>query len=175
MFISPPCERWHALQVRPKHERKVAASLREIGQQEFLPLLYDDRSTRGGEGPLFPGYVFCKIDWLNGPRLYRIAGIIRVVGAGKTPVPIDDGEIDAIRRVVESCVEYQPCPFRKQGTPVQIARGPLAGITGTIMEPRSRQIVLSVSLMCRSVAVTIDPDLLTWLEPLSTAGASGAA
>ncbi len=158
--------RWYALHVRPQCERSVAFHLHEHGQESFLPT-YAKPSPGGHnssrETPLFPGYVFCRIDWERGPRLYLIPGLICAVGMGKKPLPIEDDEIDAIRRVKENRIESKPCPFGAPGTPVRVVKGPLAGIQGIVERPLAGEVVISVSLLRRSVAVKIDPDCLAIL------------
>src|SRR5947209_3656012 len=105
--------RWYALHVRPQCERPVALHLRGNGQESFLPT-YRKEGPGGHscsrESPLFPGYVFCRIDWERGPRLYLIPGIICAVGMGKKPLPIEDDEIEAIRRITEYRMASEPCP-----------------------------------------------------------------
>jgi transcription antitermination factor NusG len=155
--------RWYALYVKAHSERIVALQLREYGQESFLPTYR--REAAGAyssvkEEPLFPGYVFCRLDWETGPKLYRIPGIIRVVGIGKTPVPIEDDEIGAIKRVAENRSESEPCPFGVAGTPVRVVRGPLEGLEGIVAKRLAGAIVISVSLLKRSVAVKMDPECL---------------
>jgi len=48
--------------------------------------------------PLFPGYLFIHMEWRTGPRLYKVPGILEVLGSGGTPLPVTELEIDAIRR-----------------------------------------------------------------------------
>jgi transcription antitermination factor NusG len=155
--------RWYALYVKAHSERIVASQLREYGQESFLPTYKIGAAGAhypAREAPLFPGYVFCRLDWETGPKLYRIPGIIRVVGIGKTPVPIEDDEIGAIRRVTENSSEPEPCPFGVAGTPVRVVKGPLEGIEGIVAKRLAGAIVISVSLLKRSVAVKMDPECL---------------
>src|SRR5690242_9689932 len=57
---------WYAIRVKPNHEKPVAATLRGKGYQEFLPLSrtrrqWSDR-VKVLDLPLFPGYVFCRLN-----------------------------------------------------------------------------------------------------------------
>ena len=173
MLISQTNPRWYALHVRPLCERSVAFHLREHGQESFLPLY--KKNSSGNHNPsrdalLFPGYVFCRIDWERGPKLYLIPGIICAVGMGKKPLPIEDDEIEAIKRVTESRIDSEPCPFGRRGTPVRIIKGPLAGIEGIVEKPLANEIVISVSLLRRSVAVKIDPGCLAIMSDRAGGG-----
>lgn len=64
--------RWFVIQVRPRYEKIVASVLRAKGYEEFLPLhtarrRWSDR-TKELEVPLFPGYLFCRLDPWRGSR-----------------------------------------------------------------------------------------------------------
>jgi transcription antitermination factor NusG len=138
--------------------------LKDFGYEEFLPLR-KIRQLGGGlfsHTPLFPGYTLCKIDLTNGPKLYHVPGFIRIVGAGKSPIPIENHEIEAIKKIHQSCLDFCPCAFGTPGEKVRITRGPLAGIDGIIENCKNRQIVVSVSLLRRAVAVAIEPEWLTY-------------
>jgi len=158
--------RWYALHVRPQCERSVALHLREHAQESFLPT-YKKHGPGGQnvsrEAPLFPGYVFCRVDWERGFKLYLIPGIIGAVGMGKKPIAIEDDEIEAIRRIAENRMDSEPCPFGVSGTPVRVIKGPLAGIEGIVVKPLAGEIVISISLLRRSVAINIDPECLVIL------------
>ena len=158
--------RWYALHVRPQCERSVALHLREHGQESFLPT-YKKHGPGGHntsrEAPLFPGYVFCQVDWERGFKLYLIPGIIGAVGMGKKPLAIENDEIEAIRRIAENRMDSEPCPFGVPGTPVRVIKGPLAGIEGIVVKPLAGEIVISISLLRRSVAINIDPECLVIL------------
>jgi transcription antitermination factor NusG len=77
---------------------------------------------------------------------------------------VQEEEIDAIRRVMESGVAAQPWPYLKVGEIVRIETGPLEGLTGIVTRIRNAyRLVVSVSLLMRSVAVELDS---RWIKPL---------
>src|SRR5580698_3809976 len=121
---------WYALRVKSKFESVASATLRGKGYREFLPLYRSRRrwSDRVKEidVPLFPGYLFCHFD--AGSRLLPILttpGVVSIVGAGKTPVPVSEAEIDAIQAVVRSGLPALPWPCLTVGSRVLIEAGPL--------------------------------------------------
>jgi transcription antitermination factor NusG len=115
------------------------------------------------EEPLFPGYVFCKLDPSNQFPVLVTPGVISIVGAGKKPIPIDDSEMSAIETAVRSGVPREPWPFLHIGQRVSITSGPLSGLEGILHQVKdSRRLVLSVTLLRRSVAVQIESD---WVRP----------
>jgi transcription antitermination factor NusG len=88
-------------------------------------------------------------------------GVMHFVGFGSTPAPVDDKEIAAIERIVESGAAGQPWPYLKVGERVEIISGPLTGLDGFLQEIKGdRRLVVGVSLLQRSLAVEIDP---SWL------------
>jgi transcription antitermination factor NusG len=158
---------WYALQVRPRFEKLVASTLLNKGIEGFLPL-YRKRSRwsdriKEVELPLFPGYLFCRFDINHRLPILITPGVMHVVGIGKTPHPVENGEIEALQAVVISGLQAEPRSFLNVGEKVRIEIGPLAGIEGILLALKgSRQLIVSVNLLQRSVAVTIDE---SWVVP----------
>src|SRR6267143_5376043 len=95
---------WFALQVKSRYESVVTAHLDGKGYEWFLPLYkcrrrWSDR-LKEIECPLFPGYVFCRLNSLDRLPILIIPGVVLIVGTGKIPVPIDETEIAAIQAAV---------------------------------------------------------------------------
>src|SRR5580658_10194171 len=94
-------ERWFAVRVKSRCEKVVATIARNKGFEEFLPL-YQSRSRwsdrlKAIELPLFPGYIFCRLDPRQRLPLLTIPGVLHFVGVGKVPTAIDDAEIAGIQ------------------------------------------------------------------------------
>ena len=92
-------------------------------------------------------------------------GVIGIVGAGRTPVPLDDEEIEAVRAILRSGLAAQPWPLLRVGSKVYLERGPLTGVEGIITNTdKVYRLVVTVSLLQRSVAVEIDRE---WARPIA--------
>ena len=159
---------WYAVRVRSRFENVVAKHLHARGYELFLPLYKDQRQWSDRlseiELPLFPGYVFCRFNPVNRLPILSIPGVVHLVGVGKVPVPVDDTEIAAIQAAFKSGLTARPWPFLKVGQRVRIERGPLFGVEGILVEVRGlRRLVLSISLLQRSVAVQVDA---AWVSPI---------
>src|SRR5579863_2483916 len=93
---------WFALRVKSRSEKIVATIARNKGFEEFLPLYQSRRRWsdrfKSVELPLFPGYVFCRLNPEFRLPLLTIPGVMSFVGIGKVPVPIEEAEIAAIKR-----------------------------------------------------------------------------
>ncbi len=159
---------WFALQVRGRYENYVATFLHGKGYEWFLPLYksrrrWSDR-IKELELPLFPGYVFCRFNLQKRLPVLLTPGVIRIVGIGRAPLPIDEEEITAIQTVVNSGLPTQPWQFLQIGQRVRIEYGALCGLEGILLELKGHhRIVVSVTLLQRSVAVEIDTD---WVSPI---------
>jgi transcription antitermination factor NusG len=159
---------WFALRVKPRFEKTVATMARNKGYVEFLPLYqcrrrWSDR-FQSVEVPLFPGYVFCQINPEFRLPLLTIPGALHFVGIGRIPCPIDDLEIAALQTAMGSGLWAEPWPFLDIGQQVRLEEGPLAGLEGLLVEVRNKhRLIVSVSLLKRSMAVEIDRD---WVRPL---------
>jgi transcription antitermination factor NusG len=173
-------ERWYALRVRSNREKLVQSVLRGKGYVEFLPSYrklsrWSDR-LRELDRPLFPGYVFARLDINRRLPVLMISGVIQIIGAGNTPESVDDSELEAIKRLVASGFPVAPWPYPREGEPVLVERGPLAGVEGTLLRRKGRDnLVVSVSLLQRSVAAEVERDSLRPIEAFSRARSSSSA
>jgi transcription antitermination factor NusG len=154
-------QRWFALQVRTRWESSTAVLLSGKGYQTLLPTYRTKKRWSGKlreiNAPLFPGYVFCQFDVQKRLPILVTPGVIAVVGCGKIPLPVDEGEIAAIQTVVSSGMRTEPWPFLELGQKVRIEGDALQGLEGILINFKgNKRIVVSVSLLRRSVALEID-------------------
>jgi len=158
---------WYALRVMPRHEKSVSLGLRSRGFEEFVPLYtarhrWADR-YKTVELPLFTGYAFCRFDIDRRGDILQSPGVVDIVRLGRTLSPIPVAEIEALQRLMQSGLMSQPWPYLAVGERVQICGGPLSGLTGLVAEIRkTARLVLSVTLLQRSVMVDLDRD---WVRP----------
>jgi transcription antitermination factor NusG len=167
-FGRPP---WFAIRVKSNFEKKVATGLRSRGLEEFLPLYQSRRRLsdryKTVDLPLFPGYLFCRLDLDHRLPLLTTAGFLYIVSVGNKPVPIDEGEVAAVQFVVRSGVPAMPWPSLAVGQRVRLEGGPLCGLEGAVTHVGMRdRICVSVTLLQRGVSVEVDRD---WIRPLSPA------
>ena len=162
----PAAVSWFALQVRGRQEFNISENLGSNGYEWFLPLYksskrWSDR-IKQVDSPLFPGYVFCRFNPMDRLPILKIPGVIQIVGFNRQLVAVDEDEIRAIQALVASGVPNHPCPYLEVGDKVRIESGPLRGLEGLLVEFQgNHQLVLSVTLLQRSVAVKIDSASVT--------------
>jgi transcription antitermination factor NusG len=166
---------WFALQVRTRWENSTALLLAGKGYQTLLPTYqvkrHSGRRVKQVEAPLFPGYVFCRFDAHKRLPIVATPGVIAVVGRGRLPVPVDDTEIAAIQTVVSSGFHVEPWPYLEVGQKVRIDGDALQGLEGILINFKGNdRIVVSVSLLRRSVALEIDRSCVQAVGSLRSAG-----
>jgi len=170
MGISNQLWPWFALMVRTSREKTASLLLENVGYECFLPTSkymrrWSDR-MKEIEMPLFPGYLFCRMNPHNRLPVLMTPGVIQIVGVGKTPIPVEEEEIAAIQRVGKSGLPTMPWPYLEVGHAVRIEDGPLRGMTGIVVKIKSGlKLVLSVSLLQRSVAVEVDRSWVSSVHP----------
>lgn len=171
-------EHWYAVRVRSNAEKRVQCALRSRGVEEFLPLYHrvsrwSDRPKRI-DLPLFPGYVFGKFDAAHRLPVLMVPGVVHILGSSAGPIAINEEELTAIRRSVESGLPIMPWPFLAVGDRVVVHNGALAGLEGILVRLRDNlRIVVSVNLLQRSVALELDRSWISPVTPHRTA--AGAA
>ena len=165
---------WFALDIRARHEKFVAAALFGKGFDVFLPQYrckrrWSDR-VKEVDAPLFPGYLFCRFNPNDRLPILKTPGVTQIVGYNHVPVPVDEHEITAVRRLVDSGVPNFPCAYLEVGSKVRIDAGALRGLEGILMDVKGkRRLVLSITLLQRSVAVEIDSDAVSVVHALQSA------
>lgn len=154
---------WFALAVKPRCDKVVARTLEAKGFETFLPLyrkqhMYAAR-YREFELPLFPGYVFCRFSVLTRLPILMTPGVNQILGSGNRPIPLLETELVSLQTAIRSGLPLQPVPFLEIGRRVRIGEGMLAGVVGIVTSfKQSLRLVLSVTLLQRSVLLEIDRD-----------------
>jgi transcription antitermination factor NusG len=118
------------------------------------------------DSALFPGYIFCRLDPNERLPVLTTPGVYDIVSVGEKLQPVEENEVAAIRQVVISKCAAKPWPYLKVGDMVRVQFGSLAGVVGHLTSEKGvDRLVLSVSLLQRSVCVEIDR---TWVQPEPT-------
>ncbi len=166
----PGLHPWFALRIRSRFEKTTATILRSKGFEEFSPSYrckrnWSDR-VKELDLPLFPGYMFCRFNPLDRFPILSTPGVVSIVGIGKIPRSVEDHEIEQVQAILASGIPAQPWPFLEIGQKVMISGGSLSGLEGFLVNfKNSVRLVVSVTLLQRSVAVEIDRDCI---QPVSS-------
>jgi transcription termination/antitermination protein NusG len=155
-------ESWFAVWTRSRHEQVVREQLQTKQIDAFLPTItkwsrWKDRKKKI-DWPLFPGYCFARFDPNDTLAVLKCSGVVSIVSFEGKPAPIPDYELDSIRLLVASDLQFDPCPLIKEGMMVSVVHGPLRGVVGRLMRKDSARarLVLAVDLIGQAVSVEVD-------------------
>lgn len=155
---------WYAIHVRSNFERHVVQYLQgRRGPETYLPT-YSTRSRRPDaagpiERPLFPGYVFVRLDSLDQPRVtvLQAPGVVRLVEFGGRTAVVNDAIIASLRIITAGPGTARPHPLLREGQAVRVVGGPFAGAAGRLSRGRGRKprLVVTLEILGRAAAVPI--------------------
>jgi transcription termination/antitermination protein NusG len=152
---------WYAVYTASCQEKRVAQHLSTREIDHFLPVSRNPRRWKNGctvvcEQPLFPGYLFVKIQRTDRVKVLELPGVHSIVGNGREPTPLPGDEIETLRQGID-LLNAEPCPFLNVGEKAKVIRGPLQGMTGIIVRKKSGlRLILSLDLIMKSVSVEVD-------------------
>ena len=128
----------------------------------FLPTItrwsrWKDRKKKV-DWPLFPGYCFARFDPADALSIVKCTGVVNIVSFEGKPAPIPEYELESIRLLVGSELQFDPCPLIHEGMMVSVVHGPLRGVVGRLMrkDASKARLVLSVDLIGQAVSVEVD-------------------
>lgn len=152
---------WHVLYTRHQHEKTVNRILEGQGIETLLPLRlaankWRDR-TKLIQMPLFPCYVFFRAGIDSCLQVLKTPGVHMIVPGCSGPAIVPPEEIEAVRRLTESCEFVEPFPYLKNGDRVRVKSGALEGVEGFLVRKKNfYRLVVSVEILGKSAATEID-------------------
>lgn len=148
------------------------------GHEVFLPFRralrqWSDR-RQWVEDPLFPGYLFARVEERGRLAVLQDDAVVRCLTSGGRIVEVGEGEIASLQALMAvpdklDVLTQQAFP---PGAAVYVSRGPLAGLHGRVLaHPRAHYLLVEVPSIRHAVRVHLPAD---WaLRPV--AGLSAAA
>ena len=157
---------WYVLHVKPRTEKKTAEYLRQYRLWHHLPLYRKvtrvQRRKVVRELPLFPGYVFARLNPLERVLMLRTNLVVRTID-----VPRPREMIHQLRQIAHAGragKEVRKVEKFTVGEPVRVTQGPFYGIEGYIKKDEGKtMIVLNVEILGQAVALSILP---SWCEKM---------
>ena len=161
-MMSHPELQWYAVATRSRHEKVVAEQLWQKEVECFLPLQevlskWKDRYKKV-QFPLFPGYLFVHVPMVERRLdILKVPSVVRIVGFDGQPTSIPEAQVESVKRLVFSTLPYDPYPYIVKGDRVEIIRGPLRGLRGTLREKKGvYRFILSIDLIKQAIACEVD-------------------
>lgn len=165
LYLPEPTAKWYAVYTRCHHEFTIWNQLEKKSVENFLPCMTTwsrrkDRKLKI-QVPLFPGYLFVRLDFkpVAALEVLKIRGVVRFLGdTSQRPTPIPDIQIESLRTIITSGDKVLPFSFLKVGQRVRVIRGPFEGCEGILCRVKDGKdrLVISIELLQRSVSVEID-------------------
>jgi transcriptional antiterminator RfaH len=152
---------WYAIYSKPQKEEAAHFHLQKKGVEVFLPklLLPSNKKRRRRVVPLFPSYLFARIDVHSEEYGYVIwsPGVKRLVSFNGVPIPVDDTVVDFL---IKEGNEAGFIPARSNlqiGQEVRIDGGPFDGLVGIIQQPPNAKgrVKVLLSLLNRETKVEV--------------------
>jgi transcription antitermination factor NusG len=152
---------WFAAYTAPRHEKHVADLLAEREIETFLPLYKAARHWKKSspvvlELPLFPSYVFVRVEKSARGTVLGLPGVLSIVGSSKEPWPLPAAQIEALRLGLEE-YKAEPHSYIAVGERVRIKAGVMSGVEGILFRKKNLfRFIISLDAMMKSVALEVD-------------------
>ncbi|MFQ5851067.1 MAG: transcription termination/antitermination protein NusG [Candidatus Binatia bacterium] len=159
--------RWYTIQTKPRKENSVEKRLGDLGLEVFLPWVRLRRRIGSRYqrilAPLFPGYLFCRLDlFITGKAARYAPGVRDFVKFGNRIAEVGE---EIINGILERCpggvAEIRPRPYHV-GEPVLIKEGPLSGLEGIFeREMRgSERVAVLLELLGRQTRLILSSEMI---------------
>jgi transcription antitermination factor NusG len=169
LFDVPTTEApWEIAHLRSRQEKVVARLLQDAKMPFYLPQIQQKKKSSGrtftSHLPLFPGYIFLRR--VRGLRetLWRtnaVANVLEVADQEQLTA-----ELQQIRELQASGAILTPIDMLMPGDAVRIEEGAFQGYTGVVIKERGlMRLIVSVSILKKSVAVEFPRDVLARVKP----------
>jgi len=127
-------ESWYLLRCKSQQYERAQWHLENQGFTSFAPTHRVEKKRSGVRKvvsePLFPGYLFVALD-MREDRVSAIRstrGVLGFVRFGGYPTRIPGEVIDQIKARCSDHEAAEPEPLYQKGTPVEVTKGPFAGL-----------------------------------------------
>lgn len=176
MEVDPNTLSWYCLRTQTKREHLAAASLRHLeGVEVICPRLRYKKVTRRGKiwwvEPLFPGYLLARFVLGERERAVSYAtGVTRILRFGDRIPAVPDSFVEELRQELEKQQDQENelitlQPIAEPGDEVEVADGPLQGMTGTVIEVRPAEERVRIFVEFLGQEHPVDVDLYSLLLP----------
>jgi transcription antitermination factor NusG len=159
---------WEIAHLRSRQEKSVARILLDAGKPFYLPQITQTKKSSGrtfvSHLPLFPGYIFVRRVGGLRETLWRTSAVANILDvpdqAQLTAELLQIRQLQASGAVLTPSVEIVP------GDAVRIEQGSFCGYTGIVIKQRgSLRLIVSVSILKKSVAVEFPREVLAQVKP----------
>jgi transcriptional antiterminator RfaH len=160
-MLATETRRWYSVYSKPQKEKFAQFHLQLKGVEVFLPQLELPPSSLRARRvvPLFPSYLFVRIDVECGENAYVVwsPGVKYLVSCNGVPASIDDNVIEFLKDRADQDGRITASSNLKRGQRVRVTGGPFEGLEAMIERPpdgRGR-VKLLMNLLKREVQAEV--------------------
>lgn len=156
---------WYAVFAVPKNERSVQRHLALRDVESFLPTYEVVRCWKNRQRvqvslPLFPSYLFVRVQKSERIKVLQCPGVLHIVGNGRNHIPVDETELEFLRWGMKN-KKIEPHRELAVGQKVRIKSGVMEGVIGTLIRKNdSLRFVLTLQLINQHASVEVDAGTL---------------
>jgi transcription antitermination factor NusG len=115
--------------------------------------------------PLFPSYVFVRVERRDSVKVLQTPGVLSIVSTGREPSALPGAEIESLRAGLP-LRQFEPHPYLAAGEKVRITAGSLEGMIGVLVRRKNDyRVVLTLDLIYQSVSVEVSVDEIEPFKP----------
>ena len=152
---------WIVVRSKPRSEKIAYTQLLEKGIESYLPLLKERRKwsdrKKWVEFPLFPSYLFAKIEIKNSIFVLQTHGVGSLVKFGEDIAIVQDEVIKAIKLAIDGGYKLTPAEYFIAGNEVEVIAGPMSGVKGIVVQLKGKdRLVIKIDAIQQALSIDID-------------------
>jgi len=160
---------WWVCHCKPRCEKKFSALMQAHGFEHYLPLATSERRygtrIKRFTKPLFPSYVFAEVPPEKKALIYQQDLLARAIEVEDVPRLLS--QLDDIRALLASGLDFTLKPLLTKGRRVRIISGPLKGVEGFVESSEAdgkyrsnsggggRSVLLSIDVLQQGLLVSV--------------------
>ena len=162
--------KWFVLFVRSNQEKTTSQRLSDRQVEHFLPCYQSVRQWKDRkvtlEMPLFPGYVFVCLPFVDRAKVLTVPNVVSLVGSKNSPSVVSQEEINWIKSGLQHG-KATPHAYLAAGERIKVIGGPLRGMQGILLRRQNgTRVVVCLDSISRSFVVEVELDSIEPLAPL---------
>ena len=165
-----PGLRWYAIRTKVNREKDVEKRLKDFRLEVFLPWMRTRRRIGSRFhwilAPLFPGYVFCRLDMVVSGKAARYSpGVKDFLTFGSRIAEVGESIIEALReRCPGGVAEIDPVSA-KPGEIVRINEGPFSGLEAVFEQKLkgSERVAVLLDILGRQTRIVLPSETIAKL------------
>jgi transcriptional antiterminator RfaH len=161
---------WIVIRSKPRSEKIVSSELERKGIEVFLPLIkkrqqWSDRK-KWVDFPLFPSYLFARIELKNSIFILSTRGVNTIVKFGDRAIIVDNKVVNSLRLALEGGYDLHQIKYFTIGDQVKVIDGPMKGVLGIVKTKNNddNRLVIKIDALQQAVAMHINSEYLEYIK-----------